>query len=105
MTSPVARISGPSTMSCSGNLGHGITATFTDTNPGSASSGKATPASRSERMLSPIMTRVASLASGTPVALEMNGIVRDARGFASSTTTSSPRTANWMLMSPRTPSP
>jgi hypothetical protein len=29
------------------------------------------------------MTRAATLASGTPVALETNGTVRDARGLAS----------------------
>ena len=31
------------------------------------------------------MTRAAALASGVAVALETNGTVRDARGFASST--------------------
>jgi hypothetical protein len=31
------------------------------------------------------MMRAAALASGTPVAFDTNGTVRDARGFASST--------------------
>ena len=35
------------------------------------------------RSFSPIMTRVASLARGTPVALETKGEVREARGFTS----------------------
>ena len=33
----------------------------------------------------PVMIRAAALASGTAVALEENGTVRDARGLASST--------------------
>ena len=41
-----------------------------------------TPCSASER---PAMIRAATLASGTPVALLTNGVVRDARGFTSST--------------------
>jgi hypothetical protein len=35
--------------------------------------------------LSPSIARVATLASGTPMALETNGTVREARGFTSST--------------------
>ena len=37
------------------------------------------------RCVSPSMTRAAALASGTAVALETNGTVREARGLASST--------------------
>jgi hypothetical protein len=33
----------------------------------------------------PVITCAASFASGTPIALLTNGIVRDARGFTSST--------------------
>ena len=36
-------------------------------------------------MVCPTMTRAAALATGTAVALDTNGTVRDARGFASST--------------------
>ena len=36
-------------------------------------------------MRSPSMIRQASLASGTPIALETNGTVREARGLASIT--------------------
>jgi len=50
------------------------------------------------------MTRVASLASGTPIALETKGTVREARGLTSSTKTCSFLIANWMLSRPITPS-
>ncbi len=53
-------------------------------------------------MVEPIMTRAATLARGIPFALEMNGTVRLPLGFASSTNTSSPFTANWMLIRPLT---
>jgi hypothetical protein len=36
-------------------------------------------------ILRPVMTRAPILASGTPVALDTNGAVREARGFTSST--------------------
>ena len=44
-----------------------------------------TPSARSSRSVAPIITRAAALASGTAVALDTNGTVRDARGLASST--------------------
>ena len=45
------------------------------------------------------------MASGWPVALDTNGTVREARGLASITySSSSPNTANWMLIRPITPS-
>ena len=80
MTSPVERISGPSTGSVPGNLLNGKTASFTETYGGAISSVK--PISSS---VSPSITRAASDASGTPIAFDTNGIVRLARGFTSST--------------------
>ena len=50
------------------------------------------------------MTRLATFASGTPVALATKGTVRDARGFASMTNTVVPNTANCTLIRPRTSS-
>src|SRR5215475_1611753 len=78
--SPVDRISGPSTGSVPANLLNGNTASFTDTYGGTISS--VNPISSS---VSPIITRAASDASGTPMAFETNGIVRLARGLTSST--------------------
>ncbi len=80
MTSPVDFISGPSTVSTCGNLMKGKTDSFTATCLCSIAS---MPVMAS--MLSPSMARVATLASGTPIALETNGTVREARGFTSST--------------------
>ena len=54
--------------------------------------------------LSPIIARVAILASGTPMALDTNGTVREARGLTSMTYTTSWRIANCTLISPTTPS-
>ena len=51
------------------------------------------------------MTSAAALASGTAVALETNGTVRDARGFASSTYSTPAASAYCTLSSPRTPTP
>ena len=94
MTSPVERISGPSTVSTTvpslvRNRLNGNTASFTATG---ASSGTVDPSpegnrpsSTSERMLRPVMTSDAAFASGMPSAFDTNGTVRDARGFASST--------------------
>ena len=81
MTSPVDFISGPSTESAPGNRPNGMTASLTQKRCGSRSSaGRSISAS-----LLPAMTRAATLASGTPVALLTNGTVRDARGLTSST--------------------
>ena len=56
-------------------------------------------------MVAPSMTRDAAFASGTPVAFATKGTVRDARGFASSTYSTSLARANCTFMSPRTPMP
>ena len=100
MTSPVLRISGPISGSVPAKRSNGSTASLTDTCPRARSPGR----SRSPRR-APSMIRQASRASGTPVALETNGTVREARGLASSTYSSSPWTANCTLRSPTTPSP
>ena len=84
MTSPVDRISGPSTGSASGNLSNGSTASLTATwSPATRS--RSSPSARNPANVAPIITRLATLASGTPVALATNGTVREARGLASIT--------------------
>jgi hypothetical protein len=84
MTSPVERISGPSSVSTSGKRLKGSTASFTDTwAPGAG--GLSRPSARSSASVAPTITRAATLASGTPVALATNGTVRLARGLASIT--------------------
>jgi len=60
---------------------------------------------RSSAIEVPSMTRAAALASGTAVALDTNGTVREARGLASSTYRVSPCSAYWTLSSPTTPIP
>jgi hypothetical protein len=80
MTSPVDFISGPSTGSTPGNRRNGNTGAFTKT-PGTRGSS----VKPSDSRLSPAIARTASLTSGTPTALAMNGTVREARGFTSST--------------------
>jgi hypothetical protein len=85
IASPVERISGPSSGSTSGSLLKGKTASFTATPPTGISSGSPKLAS-----FSPTISRAAILASGTPVALETKGTVREARGFTSSTYTTPP---------------
>jgi hypothetical protein len=50
----------------------------------------------------PAMQRAAILASGTPVALDTNGTVREARGLTSSTYTVPFWIANCTFMSPTT---
>ncbi len=103
MTSPVERISGPSSVSLSGKRLKGSTASFTATWPPLAGS-PSSPSARSSASVAPSITRAATLASGTPVALAMKGTVRDARGFTSSTETAPSFTAYWTLISPSTPS-
>jgi hypothetical protein len=80
ITSPVLFISGPSTVSTPGNLTNGNTASFTEKCFGQISSVKP-----SSSRLWPAITRAASFASGSPIAFETKGTVRDARGFTSST--------------------
>src|SRR3954471_24930934 len=99
MTSPVDRISGPSTGSVPANLLNGNTASFTETYDGMISSDNPTSAS-----VSPSITRAASDASGTPIALETNGIVRLARGFTSRMYTTPSLMAYCTLIKPTTPS-
>src|SRR3954463_2703096 len=98
ITSPVERISGPRIGSVPANLLKGNTASFTDTYGGTISSSKPTSARDS-----PIMTRAANDASGTPIAFDTKGIVRLARGFTSSTYTTLSRIAYCTLISPTTP--
>ncbi len=83
ITSPVERISGPRRVSTPGKRLNGRTASLTETWPvtGSVSN----PSSRSSPRVAPTMTRAATMATGTPVALATNGTVRLARGLASST--------------------
>ena len=74
-------ISGPSSESARGKRPNGSTASLTDTWPGDAGSARSSmSASRS-----PSISRQATLASGTPIALDTNGTVREARGLASIT--------------------
>ena len=99
MTSPVERISGPSTGSAPGNLANGSTAAFTETCPGDCPSGRST----SDR-LAPAARRQAAWTRLTPVALLAYGTVREARGFASSTNNLPSASASWTFRSPTTPS-
>src|SRR5262249_15776037 len=63
------------------------------------------PSPRSRATVSPSMIRAAALATGTPVPLDTNGTVRDARGLASSTYSTPAASAYWTFSSPRTPTP
>mmetsp|Transcript_14341 Transcript_14341/g.41816 ORF Transcript_14341/g.41816 Transcript_14341/m.41816 type:complete len:356 (-) Transcript_14341:2023-3090(-) len=100
MTSPVERISGPRSVSQPGNLLNGMTTSLTATwLVGSGSSVR--PISGS---VLPDMMSDAYFAIGWPTALATNGTVRDARGLASMMYGMLSCTANWMLMSPTTPS-
>ena len=95
MTSPVERISGPSTESTTRpsavrNRLNGRIASLTETGASMGSSppsprAGSMPSARSCAIVAPSMIREAALASGTPVALATNGTVREARGLASST--------------------
>ena len=79
ITSPVDFISGPRIESAPAKRANGSTASFTLTCSGS-------PSGRSwSAIFSPSIRRAATFASGTPIALETNGTVRRARGFASIT--------------------
>ena len=69
-------------MSASGKRLNGSTASFTATWSRSPA-GTSRPSSRSSASVAPTITRAATLASGTPVALATNGTVRLARGLAS----------------------
>src|SRR5215472_17572238 len=115
MTSPVDRISGPSTVStprpCSSrNLLNGSTTSLTAIGacggsvPPSPEAGSS-PSARNCATVAPSMIRAAALAIGTAVALDTNGTVREARGLASSTYSTPAASAYWMLSRPRTPTP
>ena len=84
MTSPVDFISGPSSASARGKRPNGSTASLTETWLGALGISSFMSARRS-----PSISRQAILASGTPIALETNGTVREARGLASITYSSS----------------
>ena len=99
ITSPVERISGPSRESAPANRSNGSTTSLTHTWPLLVSAGRSRSARRS-----PSSTRQASLATGSPIALETNGTVREARGLASITYRPSSWIANCTLSSPTTPS-
>ena len=60
------------------------------------------PSTRSSARVAPTITRAATLARGTPVALATNGTVRLARGLASMTNTWPCFTAYCTLSGPRT---
>ncbi|CAM5499028.1 hypothetical protein SGLAM104S_02098 [Streptomyces glaucescens] len=70
---------------------HGMTASLTEIGASSGSSPPPSPclgsrpSSRSSAMVAPSEMRAAALASGTAVALEVKGTVREARGLASRT--------------------
>ena len=81
ITSPVERISGPRIGSTPGNLLNGKTASLTEKYGGTTSP----CTSFCSASFWPTMQRAAILASGSPVAFETKGTVRDARGFTSST--------------------
>ena len=91
ITSPVDRISGPSTASTPRpslrlKRFQGRTASLTEIPLATPSpvAGRV-PSSRREAIVEPSEMRAAALAKGTPVAFETKGTVLDARGFASST--------------------
>ncbi len=89
ITSPVERISGPSSVSTPGKRSKGSTAsltlTWSSTGTRPMTSGARRPSWRRSARLWPTITRAATMARGTPVALATNGTVRLARGLASST--------------------
>jgi hypothetical protein len=79
MTSPVERISGPSTVSTPGKRANGKTDSFTPTWPSCFFF------SLKSASFSPAMILAAIFATGVPTTLATNGTVREARGLTSST--------------------
>ena len=79
-TSPVERISGPSTGSTSGNFSKGMTASLT---PKYGMTLRLS--SPRDLTVSPSMRRVAMRAIWVPATFETSGTVREARGLASMT--------------------
>ena len=82
ITSPVDFISGPSSESTSGNFVNEKIGAFTWTISSAGTRPVSKPISAN---FSPNITRVASCANGIWVTFEMNGTVREARGFTSIT--------------------
>ena len=77
ITSPVERISGPSTVSTPGKRAKGNTASLT------ATWSSLLRFSSKEASGSPAMMRAAMPAIGMPITLATNGTVREARGLTS----------------------
>src|SRR5439155_11924905 len=84
ITSPVERISGPSTGSLPGKRANGSTAALTETGPRRGRPTRRLGSTSSETR-APAIRRQAASTRLTPIALLANGTVREARGFASST--------------------
>ena len=82
IASPVDFISGPRYESTAASLFMENTGAFTATSGLGGTRPVAQPSSAS---FAPSMTRVARLTMGTPVTLDRNGTVREARGLTSST--------------------
>ena len=97
MTSPVDFISGPRMVSTPGNRVKGRTASLQEMCLGTTSCVSPRSCSRM-----PIITLVAILAKGIPVALLTNGTVLEALGLTSRTYTRSSLTAYWMFIRPTT---
>ncbi len=87
MTSPVERISGPSTRVGVGEAVERQHRLLDRDVVAARPARRSRPSSRSSASVAPTITRAATLASGTPVALATNGTVRLARGLASMTKT------------------
>ena len=81
ITSPVDCIAGPSVGSTPRSFVVEKTGALTATR---SRGGSSPPVQPIDASVSPSATRVASSIIGTPVTLEMNGTVRDARGLTSS---------------------
>jgi hypothetical protein len=79
MTSPVERISGPSTVSTPAKRANGNTASLT------AMWSYGLSVRPKLARVSPAMILAAMAATGWPMVLATNGTVREARGFTSST--------------------
>ena len=84
ITSPVERISGPRRVSTPGKRSKGSTASLTLTHRPPVGA-RSSPSARSSDNVAPMITRAATMATGTPVDLATKGTVRLARGFASRT--------------------
>ena len=97
MTSPVDCMPGPTDGSTPRSLAVENAGALTATNGGGGRSPSSQPSSSS---VAPSEIRTASSTIGTPVTLDMNGTVREARGLTSMRYTPSSRTMNWALTRP-----